>query len=91
MSRSCKKHCYSYMVCFQTKGPWKRDYNRLWRRLSKANLNKNYENEDIIFYTIDEIADVWSGPADGVARYNPYRQTDWWKSKFEWYRSVMMK
>ena len=92
MSRSCKKHPFSYTTCFQTKKPWKRSYNRLWRRTTKSNLNHNFENEDILFYTIDEVADVWSGPADGVARYTPYDENAWWyDSKVEWFKKIVAK
>lgn len=99
MSRSCCKHPYNYNTCFQTKKTWKRDYNRLMRRVNKYNLKKNYENEDIIFFNIDEIADVWNGPADGVAKYAPYRpyrhscwMGGWYHiTKIEWFKNVMAK
>ena len=62
------------------------------RRTSRQHLFCNFLDEDILFPLIDQVGNAWSSPADGVARYTPYRASDdVWDSYIEYYLTVLRK
>lgn len=92
MSRSYKKHCYSYFATCNSQKEWKRLVNREIRRGARQLLQSKSENEDLLFPTIDEIGNVYSSPADGTKHYTPYlEKASWYGTYNEYFLEILRK
>jgi len=85
MSRSYKKHCYSFFVVLDSQKEWKRLVNREIRRGARQLLHLKGDDEDLLFPTIDEIGNVYCSPADGTRHYTPYDVTATWYKTYDEY------
>ena len=98
MSRSHRKFPIFHFVGADSQASWKRSYNRTLRRKEEQCLAIFWEDEDLIFLTLDQVADPWLSPRDGSGRYTPFRTSDhWWTNPnnenlhFSYFRAVLMK
>lgn len=97
MSRSHRKYPFFHFVGPDSQATWKRSYHRTFRRGAKQHLLISWEDEDLVFPTIDEVADPWLSPQDGTGRYTPFRPGyQWWTKqdedpRFSHFRAALMK
>ena len=92
MSRSRKKHCYTYFIVLDSQKEWKRQINREMRRGVKQLLDRKYDFEDLLFPTMDEVGNAWCSPADGTKHYAPYKVgAHWYDTYNEYYLEVLRK
>lgn len=98
MSRSHRRFPLSCFVGGESQAEWKRSYNRLLRRISRQRAATGWGEDDLLFPTLDGIADPWDSPRDGSGHYAPFHpDDDWWSrdarvpARFAHYKATRMK
>lgn len=71
MSRSKKKTPFDNWCGGDSQSKWKRIYNRRLRRCNTQQLYLN--DEDAIYFTVDQKGNAWSSPYDGSKGYRGKR------------------